>query len=65
MTTKHDTKGRIITRKTLNRSMAYSLIGGGFGSVWFLFTSPQQLLILLVKTFSVRVPLNSVSFSGS
>jgi hypothetical protein len=51
MTTKHDTKGRIITRKTLNRSMAYSLIGGGFGSVWFLFTSPQQLLILLVKNY--------------
>jgi MFS family permease len=45
----YDTKERPITKKRVNRSMLYSLIGGGFGSVWFLFTSPQQLLTILVK----------------
>ncbi len=44
-----DTKGRPISKKKINRSMLYSLIGGSFGSVWFLFASAQQLLILLVK----------------
>ncbi|MDA3835321.1 MAG: MFS transporter [Spirochaetales bacterium] len=45
----YDTKGRAITKKRINRSLMYSLVGGGFGSVWFLFTSPQQLLTILVK----------------
>lgn len=45
----YDTKDRPITKKLVNRSLTFSLIGGGFGSVWFLFTSPQQLLTILVK----------------
>lgn len=44
-----DTKGRPISKKSISRSMLLSLVAGGFGSVWFLFTSPSQLLTILVK----------------
>ncbi len=31
--------------------MGYSLFGGGFGAVWFLLASPQQILTVYVKNY--------------
>ena len=44
-----DTKGWPITKKIIKRSMTLSLIGGGFGGIWFLLNAPQQILIILIK----------------
>jgi len=49
MSRMEDTKGRPITKKIIKRSMILSLIGGGFGGVWFLLNAPQQILIILIK----------------
>ena len=31
--------------------MGLSLVGGGFGAVWFLLTSPQQILTVFIKNY--------------
>ena len=46
-----DTKGKRITKRQVTRSMGYSLLGGGFGAVWFLLSSPQQILTVFVKNY--------------
>ena len=44
-----DTKGRKITRQQVTHALTVSLAAGGFGSIWFLIASPQQILTVFVK----------------